>query len=402
MLRRPARHRPFESARLRVRQPRTCSNASTRSRSGRRTSSAATSSRRRPTCACTPPAWRSRDLDAVRAALGYERINLYGRFLWHARGAALRAPLSPVHTHADPRRRGESRTWCWAPALPSMPSTRSSASCALHRTMRPAPRRSSIRLRTIARCARSSTAKPVRDHRQRGRHRPAHPLRLHHAAPVRGAEIRQLQRRPGRLVAAVAASGGARSRTSRRSRTSSACSRSSLEEAFAYGMHNSVACSEDTPLIDAAKLDRVALKATHMGAEQVQQLIEACQDWPKGVVDADLHAPLKSDAAALLLSGADDPVTPPAYAALAQRGVRRQQTRDHRRARAWPARRALRGSHHRELHRRGHRQGRSIPRCTAEAHAHAVLHHARGARALDAQKPAASTSPSARSRRCAA
>jgi pimeloyl-ACP methyl ester carboxylesterase len=93
----------------------------------------------------------------------------------------------------------------------------------------------------------------------------------------------------------------------------------SLQEAFAYGMHNSVTCSEDTPLVDAARLDRVALGATHMGAEQVDQLLEACRDWPKGVVDKDLHAPLKSDAAALLLSGADDPVTPPGYAAIAQK-----------------------------------------------------------------------------------
>jgi pimeloyl-ACP methyl ester carboxylesterase len=93
----------------------------------------------------------------------------------------------------------------------------------------------------------------------------------------------------------------------------------SLEQAFAYGMHNSVACSEDTPLIDAAKLDRVSLDATHMGALQVEQLVEACLDWPKGVVDTDLHAPFKSGAAALLLSGADDPVTPPEYATLAQR-----------------------------------------------------------------------------------
>jgi pimeloyl-ACP methyl ester carboxylesterase len=93
----------------------------------------------------------------------------------------------------------------------------------------------------------------------------------------------------------------------------------SLEEAFAYGMHNSVACSEDTPLIAAARLDRTALDATHMGANQVEQLIEACAEWPRGVVDKDLHAPLKSDAAALLLSGADDPVTPPQYAVLAQR-----------------------------------------------------------------------------------
>jgi pimeloyl-ACP methyl ester carboxylesterase len=93
----------------------------------------------------------------------------------------------------------------------------------------------------------------------------------------------------------------------------------SLQEAFAYGMHNSVTCSEDTPLVDAAKLDRGALGSTHMGAEQIDQLLEACRDWPKGVVDKDLHAPLKSDAAALLLSGADDPVTPPGYAAIAQK-----------------------------------------------------------------------------------
>ncbi len=94
----------------------------------------------------------------------------------------------------------------------------------------------------------------------------------------------------------------------------------SLEEAFAYGMHNSVACSEDTPFITDSMVDRAALSATHMGAEQVQQLIDACRDWPKGVVDADLHAPLKSDAAALLLSGSDDPVTPPEYADVAARG----------------------------------------------------------------------------------
>ena len=93
----------------------------------------------------------------------------------------------------------------------------------------------------------------------------------------------------------------------------------SLEASFAYGMHNSVACSEDVPLIDASKLDLNALNATHMGAGQVQELIEACKGWPKGVVDADLHAPFKSNAAALLLSGADDPVTPPEYATLAQR-----------------------------------------------------------------------------------
>ncbi len=92
-----------------------------------------------------------------------------------------------------------------------------------------------------------------------------------------------------------------------------------LDESFAYGMHNSVACSEDTPLIDEAKLDLAALDATHMGSEAVKSLIAACNVWPKGVVDPDLHAPFKSPVAVLLLSGADDPVTPPEQAEMAQR-----------------------------------------------------------------------------------
>jgi len=92
-----------------------------------------------------------------------------------------------------------------------------------------------------------------------------------------------------------------------------------LDESFAYGMHNSVACSEDTPLIDETRLNLAALDATHMGAEAVKSLIAACSVWPKGVVDKDLHASFRSPVAALLLSGADDPVTPPEQAAIAQR-----------------------------------------------------------------------------------
>jgi pimeloyl-ACP methyl ester carboxylesterase len=37
------------------------------------------------------------------------------------------------------------------------------------------------------------------------------------------------------------------------------------------------------------------------------------------VVDADIHATFSSNAAALLLSGTEDPVTPPEYARAAQR-----------------------------------------------------------------------------------
>ena len=82
---------------------------------------------------------------------------------------------------------------------------------------------------------------------------------------------------------------------------------------LASGMQNSVVCSEDVPYYPAA-IDRRQLDATYQGTEQLDALTEICKLWPKGPVDADLHAPLHSDVPSLLLSGEADPVTPPANA----------------------------------------------------------------------------------------
>jgi pimeloyl-ACP methyl ester carboxylesterase len=91
-------------------------------------------------------------------------------------------------------------------------------------------------------------------------------------------------------------------------------------EAVATGMHNSVVCAEDVPFYDSARIDRARLAATFLGTAQLDGLAIVCGIWPHGPVDADLHAPLHSDVPALLLSGSDDPVTPPAYAQEAARG----------------------------------------------------------------------------------
>src|ERR1700677_1616301 len=82
---------------------------------------------------------------------------------------------------------------------------------------------------------------------------------------------------------------------------------------LASGMQNSVVCSEDVPFFGG--VDRRQLEATYQGTEQIDTLAEICKLWPKGPVDADLHAPLHSDVPTLLLSGEADPVTPPADAA---------------------------------------------------------------------------------------
>ena len=84
-----------------------------------------------------------------------------------------------------------------------------------------------------------------------------------------------------------------------------------FDQIASYGMHNSVICTEDVPFFDTVKIDRPRLEQTFLGAVQVDALRKICESWPRGPLDADLHAPLKSDVPVLLLSGGNDPVTPP-------------------------------------------------------------------------------------------
>ncbi len=86
-----------------------------------------------------------------------------------------------------------------------------------------------------------------------------------------------------------------------------------LESQFAYGMHNAVVCTEDLPLIDRQQVDDDALAATYLGTASLDGLSALCSVWPAGVLDADLHQPLKSDKPVLILSGGNDPITPVRY-----------------------------------------------------------------------------------------
>jgi pimeloyl-ACP methyl ester carboxylesterase len=91
-------------------------------------------------------------------------------------------------------------------------------------------------------------------------------------------------------------------------------------ELLSYGMHNSVVCAEDVPFFGDGY--RPALEGTFLGTAQVDALLGLCKAWPRGPVDADLHAPLRSEVPALLLSGTADPVTPARDGALAAQGFR--------------------------------------------------------------------------------
>jgi pimeloyl-ACP methyl ester carboxylesterase len=94
-----------------------------------------------------------------------------------------------------------------------------------------------------------------------------------------------------------------------------------IRDQLASGMQNSVVCSEDVPFFGVSDAERLRIEQTYQGADQLDALTEICRLWPKGAVDADLHAPLHSAVPTLLLSGEADPVTPPADAELLARGL---------------------------------------------------------------------------------
>jgi pimeloyl-ACP methyl ester carboxylesterase len=92
-------------------------------------------------------------------------------------------------------------------------------------------------------------------------------------------------------------------------------------DAVAAGMNNTVACTEDLAFYDPRTTDRSKLENTFLGTAQLDGLLAVCKIWPRGPIDPDFHASLHSAVPALLLSGSDDPVTPPAYAEQARRGL---------------------------------------------------------------------------------
>ena len=90
-----------------------------------------------------------------------------------------------------------------------------------------------------------------------------------------------------------------------------------LNESFAQGMSAAVLCTEDAPFITTDAQQEQRLHDTYLGASTMDALLKSCAVWPRGVMDPDFKKPVVSDKPVLLLSGEDDPITPPADAARA-------------------------------------------------------------------------------------
>ncbi len=91
---------------------------------------------------------------------------------------------------------------------------------------------------------------------------------------------------------------------------------------FFYGLMNSMVCAEDLPFVDLAK-EKEDSKGTILGTYRMRQQLATCALWPRAQIPEDFHEPVSSSVPVLLVSGALDPVTPPAYGDEIQRTLSR-------------------------------------------------------------------------------
>jgi pimeloyl-ACP methyl ester carboxylesterase len=77
------------------------------------------------------------------------------------------------------------------------------------------------------------------------------------------------------------------------------------------GMYLSITCAEDLPWIKPDEGERLAAN-TFLGDYRLRQQREACALWPRADIERDYADPVRSDVPVLILTGEWDPVTPPA------------------------------------------------------------------------------------------
>jgi len=90
-----------------------------------------------------------------------------------------------------------------------------------------------------------------------------------------------------------------------------------MTDALSLGMHNTIMCTEDIPFYDKTTIDYDGIEASYIGTMQLRALEAICSVWPEGPIDPEFKVPLATDLPVLLLSGDADPITPPRYAELA-------------------------------------------------------------------------------------
>lgn len=257
-----------------------------------------------------------RDLDRVRAALGYRRIDLYG--------SSYGTVVAQEYIRRHPRR---VRSVILDGVVPPQLAIGAMSSIDAQRAV----------LRIFAACAHRSACRarfgdPEQLYRQVRAALAAHPVRVTLADP--GGKRRRLRftdYQLGQVLRLASYTPSLAALLPLDLHEAAAGDFAPLAGQFALidrvygnavadGMNNTVVCSEDVPFYHLTAAQRARMRHTFLGTTPIDDLKEVCRLWPHGPVAPDFHAPLHSDVPALLLSGGNDPITPPRYAAEAARG----------------------------------------------------------------------------------
>jgi pimeloyl-ACP methyl ester carboxylesterase len=92
--------------------------------------------------------------------------------------------------------------------------------------------------------------------------------------------------------------------------------RRGLAQGIYWGLQLSITCTEDVPFIDQAAA-AAENATTLLGDYRVREQTHACRGWPTYSVPADYHQPFPTDVPTLLISGEHDPVTPVRWGTMA-------------------------------------------------------------------------------------
>jgi pimeloyl-ACP methyl ester carboxylesterase len=96
--------------------------------------------------------------------------------------------------------------------------------------------------------------------------------------------------------------------------------RAAIDKAVDRGMSLSVVCAEALPGMTESMIRRETA-GTYLGDFQVRIYQKACHEWARGSIPRDFYDPIHSAVPTLLISGALDPATPPEASAQAARDL---------------------------------------------------------------------------------
>lgn len=247
------------------------------------------------------------DLDDVRAALGYGRLNLYGtsygtrtalvymrRHPDHVRSAVLHGVAHTGYRMPERLARDAQRTVeaaiadCEreAPCNAAFPGLRGDLRTIVERL-----RRGPAEVTVID----PATGDPV-------------PLAFSHGLFAEGLRYMMYTAATTALIPAVLHQ-GARGDLAPAAELALR-SRRNLVNAMSTGLFLSVTCAEDVPFVDRDQAARAA-GGTFMGESRLRDQAAACAEWPVRPVDPAFLEPVRSDAPVLVISGQYDPATPP-------------------------------------------------------------------------------------------